>query len=76
MDLGWQELVIIMVVVMFIFGAGRLPEVARSLGQGVKEFKREADGPGGLLGTGPTAATTPGTAASASISRQDRADDI
>jgi sec-independent protein translocase protein TatA len=66
MDLGWQELVIIMVVVMFVFGAGRLPEVARSLGQGVKEFKREAGSPEGFLGTAP----------SSSVSRQDRADDI
>ena len=40
--LGWQELVIVLVIVLIIFGAGRLPEVAKSLGQGVKEFRREA----------------------------------
>lgn len=43
--LGWQELVIVLVIIMIIFGAGKLPEVARSLGQGVKEFKNEANGP-------------------------------
>jgi sec-independent protein translocase protein TatA len=44
MGLGWQELVIVLVIIMIIFGAGKLPEVARSLGQGVKEFKQESEG--------------------------------
>lgn len=43
--LGWQELVIVMVIIMIIFGAGKLPEVVKSLGQGVKEFKAEANAP-------------------------------
>ena len=42
MGFGWQELVIVLVIVMIIFGAGKLPQVAKSLGQGVKEFKAEA----------------------------------
>jgi sec-independent protein translocase protein TatA len=42
--LGWQELVIVLVIIMIIFGAGKLPEVAKSLGQGVKEFKQESTG--------------------------------
>jgi sec-independent protein translocase protein TatA len=42
--LGWQELVIVLVIIMIIFGAGKLPEVAKSLGQGVKEFKQESAG--------------------------------
>ena len=46
MGLGWQELVIVLIIIMIIFGAGKLPAVARSLGQGVKEFKEEAVGPG------------------------------
>ena len=45
LGLGWQELVIVLVIIMIIFGAGKLPEVARSLGQGVKEFKTEANNP-------------------------------
>jgi sec-independent protein translocase protein TatA len=40
--LGWQELVIVLVIIMIIFGAGKLPEIAKSLGQGVKEFREEA----------------------------------
>ena len=45
MGLGWQELVIVLVIIMIIFGAGKLPDVARSLGMGVKEFKQEAGKP-------------------------------
>ncbi len=40
--LGWQELFIVLIIIMIIFGAGKLPDVAKSLGQGVKEFKQEA----------------------------------
>lgn len=38
--LGMQELVIILVIVMLLFGAKRLPEIGKSLGQGIKEFKK------------------------------------
>jgi sec-independent protein translocase protein TatA len=41
-NLGPWELGIVLVIILIIFGAGKLPEVARSLGQGVKEFKKEA----------------------------------
>jgi sec-independent protein translocase protein TatA len=37
--IGMQELVIIMVVVMVIFGAGKIPEVMRNLGSGVREIR-------------------------------------
>ena len=43
--LGWQELVIVLIIIMIIFGAGKLPEIAKSLGQGVKEFREEAQAP-------------------------------
>lgn len=33
------ELIIILVIVMIIFGAGKLPEVGRSLGNGIRELK-------------------------------------
>jgi sec-independent protein translocase protein TatA len=42
-DLGWQELFIILLVVVFIFGAGKLPEIAKSLGHGVRAFRDEAN---------------------------------
>lgn len=61
--LGWQELVIVLVIIMIIFGAGKLPDVAKSLGQGVKEFRNEANQPVGSTSTastvaGPTTVTT------------------
>ena len=54
MGLGWQELVIVLIIIMIIFGAGKLPAVARSLGQGVKEFKEEAAALPGDTSTAPT----------------------
>jgi TatA/E family protein of Tat protein translocase len=36
---GGPELIIILVVLLFLFGAKKLPELARSMGQASKEFK-------------------------------------
>ena len=40
---GW-ELVVISLVILLLFGAKKLPELARGLGQGIKEFKGAVDG--------------------------------
>lgn len=37
--LGMTELIIILVIVLVIFGAGKLPEVGGALGKGIKNFK-------------------------------------
>jgi sec-independent protein translocase protein TatA len=37
---GLTELLIIMVVILLLFGAKRIPEVAGSMGKGIKEFKK------------------------------------
>jgi sec-independent protein translocase protein TatA len=42
--LGWQELTIILVIVIIIFGAGKLPEIGGALGKGIKEFKTQSEG--------------------------------
>lgn len=42
--LGWQELVLILLIVMMLFGAKRLPEIARSMGKSMKEFKDATKG--------------------------------
>ena len=39
MNLGAPELLIVLLIVMLLFGAARLPKLARSLGQASKEFK-------------------------------------
>jgi len=38
-NLGPTELIIILVIVIIIFGAGKLPEIGGALGKGIKEFK-------------------------------------
>ena len=42
---GPQELIIILVIVIVLFGAKKLPELARGLGQGIREFKKAANEP-------------------------------
>jgi sec-independent protein translocase protein TatA len=39
-NLGIWEILLIMVVVLLLFGAKRLPEVGSSIGKGIREFKR------------------------------------
>lgn len=40
MRLGWTEILIILALVLLLFGAKRLPELARSLGKSLNEFKK------------------------------------
>ncbi len=43
---GPTELIIVLVIVMIIFGVGRLPEVGGSLGKAIREFRKsQADKP-------------------------------
>ena len=39
-NLGVSELLIIMVILLLVFGAKRLPEIGSSMGKGIREFKR------------------------------------
>jgi TatA/E family protein of Tat protein translocase len=41
--IGMQELLIILVIALIVFGPKKLPELAKSLGRGFAEFKRTAD---------------------------------
>jgi sec-independent protein translocase protein TatA len=43
-NIGWQGLVIILIVLLVIFGPKRLPEMGRSLGRGMREFKESITG--------------------------------
>ncbi|RMF06741.1 MAG: twin-arginine translocase TatA/TatE family subunit [Candidatus Neomarinimicrobiota bacterium] len=43
-SLGPGEIVLIMLVILLLFGAKRLPELARGLGQGIREFKGAVEG--------------------------------
>ena len=42
MDIGFREILLILLIVLILFGAKRIPEMMRSMGQGVKEFKKAA----------------------------------
>lgn len=39
-NLGFMEIMILLVVVLLVFGAKRLPEIGASMGKGIREFKR------------------------------------
>jgi sec-independent protein translocase protein TatA len=45
--LGIPELVIILVIVILIFGANRLPEIGRGIGKGIRNFKDATTKDGG-----------------------------
>lgn len=38
--IGWQEILLIVLVVLLLFGAKRIPEMMRSIGKGIGELKR------------------------------------
>ena len=38
--LGYMELIIILIIVLIIFGAGKLPEIGSGLGKGIRNFKK------------------------------------
>ena len=58
MPIGPTELIIVLVIVMIIFGAGKLPQVLGSLGKGVKEFREASEGKEGEPGTNATGTTS------------------
>ncbi|HEY5792040.1 MAG TPA: twin-arginine translocase TatA/TatE family subunit [Chthoniobacterales bacterium] len=42
-SLGWPEILLIFLVVLVLFGAKRLPELARGLGRSLSEFRKAKD---------------------------------
>lgn len=42
--LGMAEILVILVIVLIIFGAGRLPQLGEGLGKGIHSFKKEIKG--------------------------------
>ncbi len=44
MNFGFGELVIVFLVILLVFGAGRIPKIARDLGLGIREFKGAMSG--------------------------------
>ena len=44
--LGVPELLIIMVIFILVFGVGKLPQIGKALGQGIREFRESSQGLG------------------------------
>ncbi|NOT06744.1 MAG: twin-arginine translocase TatA/TatE family subunit [Gemmatimonadales bacterium] len=60
-NLGFTEIMIILVVVLLVFGAKRLPEIGASMGKGIREFKKSISDAGESVTQLPTEdrSTTP-----------------
>ena len=43
-NLGPTELILIFLIVLLLFGANRIPEIAKGLGKGIRDFKRGMNG--------------------------------
>lgn len=41
---GTQELIILLVIVLLVFGANKLPKIAKDIGSGIREFKKSISG--------------------------------
>ncbi|HEX8227922.1 MAG TPA: twin-arginine translocase TatA/TatE family subunit [Chloroflexia bacterium] len=66
MNFSGPEILLVLVIVLIIFGAGKLPQVFSSLGKGVREFRDAAEGdptPTTTTSTTTSATTTPPPAA-------------
>lgn len=58
--IGAQEIIIILIIVLVLFGGKKIPELMRGLGKGVKEFqKAKSEFDEELNGTAPNSCTTP-----------------
>ena len=44
LGLGPFEMVIVLLIVLVLFGAGKLPQIGEALGKSIKNFKRASDG--------------------------------
>jgi sec-independent protein translocase protein TatA len=79
-SLGWQELMIVLVIVIIIFGAGKLPEIGGAMGKSIKEFKKASEDEPGALPKDSTTTTTATTRRDDGVkvveSREVRADEI
>jgi sec-independent protein translocase protein TatA len=66
MPLSWWELLLILLVLLLVFGAKRLPEMGRSMGKGMREFKDAVTGLDDKPSTSSTAPSQPAGLPSAS----------
>ena len=42
--IGWPEMLVILVIIVLIFGANRLPDIGRGIGKGIRNFREATKG--------------------------------
>jgi sec-independent protein translocase protein TatA len=52
---GWMELLLILIIVLIIFGAGKIPQLGEGLGKAIKGFKKSVNEPDAIDVTPPQA---------------------
>ena len=63
MKIGPWEIILILIVVMMIFGAAKIPQIGKQLGRSMRDFKKYSSGADEPDSTGNAAKSTAGTAA-------------
>lgn len=43
-SIGWPEIILIVIVVVLIFGARKIPEIGRGIGEGIRNFRKAMKG--------------------------------
>lgn len=61
---GWMELLLILIIVLIIFGAGKIPQLGEGLGKAIKGFKKSVNEADAIDVTPPPADQPPSTQAS------------
>ena len=65
---GWMELLLILIIVLIVFGAGKIPQLGEGLGKAIKGFKKSVNEPDAIDVT-PPAADQQSTAQSAQLAQ-------
>lgn len=52
---GWMELLLILIIVLIVFGAGKIPQLGEGLGKAIKGFKKSVNEPDAIDVTPPPA---------------------
>ena len=77
-SLGWQELVLILLIVAMIFGTSKISGIGSDLGKGIRNFKEETknDDPDAITETATSTSSGAAVMTSPSEKREMRADEI
>lgn len=70
-NFGFTELLMVLVIVLVLFGARRVPEIGASIGKGIREFKRNINDVGNQVTGADTDARTERLASPPAAPRQD-----